>query len=153
MGHGRVGSRGVVKPGHRFLEHMSDVYAEAWGPTLEEAYREAAQALYETLTDPGKVEAEAEKRVEARGEDLQELLYDWLEKLIILFDAEGFLARDIKVEEIRRIGGEWRLRATLRGETYKPGKHPSGTHVKGVTYHLMEVRDEEPKTLRFILDI
>ncbi len=154
VGNGRVGSRGVVKPGHRFLEHMSDVYAEAWGPTLEEAYRQAALALYETLTQPGKVEPRLEKRVEARGEDLQELLYDWLEKLIILFDTEGFLARDVEVEEVGKHEGGWRLKATLRGEPYTPGKHPSGTHVKGVTYHLMEVKEQgEAKTLRFILDI
>ncbi len=153
VGDGRVGSRGVVKPGHRFLEHMSDVYAEAWGRTLEEAYREAALALYETLTDPSKVEAKTERRVEARGEDLQELLYDWLERLIILFDTEGFLAREIEVEEVEETAEGWRLKATLRGEPYTPGKHPSGTHVKGVTYHLMEVEDGDPKTLRFILDI
>ena len=139
--------------GHRFLEHMSDVYVEAWGETLGEAYREAALALYETISSPEAAQPRVERTVEAEGRDLQELLYDWLEKLIVLFDVEGFLASNIDVE-VEEAGEGWRLRARLRGEPYDPARHPHGTHVKGVTYHLMEVEAKEPvKRLRFLLDI
>ncbi len=133
---------------------MSDVFFEAWGPTLEEAYRQAALAFYETLTDPSKALRSEEMVVEASGADLEELLYDWIERLIILFDSEGFIARDVAVERIYREGGEWRLRATLRGERYDPGRHPQGTHVKGVTYHMMMIDADSPvKKVRVLLDI
>ncbi len=140
--------------GHRFLEHMSDVFLEAWGPTLEEAYRQAALAFYETLTDPRRVLGSEERVVEASGMDLEELLYDWIERLIILFDSEGFLAHEVSVERVWREGDLWRLRAVLRGERYDPGRHPQGTHVKGVTYHMMMVDAESPvKRVRVLLDI
>jgi SHS2 domain-containing protein len=133
---------------------MSDVFLEAWGPTLEEAYRQAALAFYETLTDPGRVLGSEERVVEASGMDLEELLYDWIEKLIILFDSEGFLAHEVSVERIRGEGDAWRLRAVLSGERYDPGRHPQGTHVKGVTYHMMMVDAESPvKRVRVLLDI
>ena len=140
--------------GFRFLEHMSDAFIEAWGDSFEEAYMEAAKAFYELVSSMKGVEPRVERVVEARGRDLQELLYDMLEKLIILFDSEGFLASKIEVEELKRGAGENYLRLRLLGEPYDPGKHRHGIHVKAVTYHLMEVRSEDSrKVLRFLLDI
>ena len=140
--------------GFRFLEHMSDAFIEAWGDSFEEAYVEAAKAFYELVSSMEGVEPRVERVVEARGRDLQELLYDMLEKLIILFDSEGFLASKIAVEELRRGAGENHLRLRLLGEPYDPGRHRHGIHVKAVTYHLMEVRSEDSrKVLRFLLDI
>lgn len=121
---------------------------------MEEAYRQAALAFYEVLTDPSGVLESEERVVEASGADLEELLYDWIEKLIILFDSEGFVARSVVVEGIWREGDAWRLRATLRGERYDPGRHSQGTHVKGVTYHMMMIEADSPvKRIRVLLDI
>jgi len=140
--------------GFRFLEHLSDVFIEAWGDSLEEAYVQAAKAFYETVSSMRGVEPREERVVEARGGDLQELLYDMVEKLIILFDSEGFLAGVIEAEGIERRGGEYALRLRLRGEPYDPARHRHGTHVKGVTYHMMMVDADSPvKRLRVLLDI
>ena len=133
---------------------MSDAFIEAWGDSFEEAYVEAAKAFYELVSSMEGVEPRVERVVEARGRDLQELLYDMLEKLIILFDSEGFLASKIEAEELRRGARENYLRLRLLGEPYDPGRHRHGIHVKAVTYHLMEVRSEDSrKVLRFLLDI
>ena len=140
--------------GFRFLEHLSDVFVEAWGDSLEEAYVQAAKAFYETVSSMRGVEPREERVVEARGGDLQELLYDMIEKLIILFDSEGFLAGEIEAGEIEKRGGEYALRLRLRGEPYDPARHRHGTHVKGVTYHMMMVNADSPvKRLRVLLDI
>ncbi len=37
-----------------FLEHTADVYIRAHGKTMEEAYENAALAMFETITDTGK---------------------------------------------------------------------------------------------------
>lgn len=140
--------------GFRFLEHMSDAYIEAWGDSLEEAYVEAAKSFYELVSSMKDVEPRVEKIVEARGRDLQELLYDMLEKLIILFDSEGFLASKIMIQEFKRGEDENYLRLRLLGEPYDPERHRHGIHVKAVTYHLMEIKSEDSrKVLRFLLDI
>ena len=65
--------------GFRFLEHMSDAFIEAWGDSFEEAYVEAAKAFYELVSSMKGVEPRVERVVEAKGRDLQELLYDMLE--------------------------------------------------------------------------
>ena len=140
--------------GYRFLEHVSDAYIEAYGESLEEAYEQAALALYNTITSTKEVEKREERIIEVSGEDLQSLLLEWLQKLITQFDIDGFVASEIKVEEITRSPRGYKLRAVLRGEPYDPERHRHGTHVKGATYWRMEIESEKPtKTLRFLLDI
>ncbi|MEM2740446.1 MAG: archease [Candidatus Bathyarchaeia archaeon] len=140
--------------GFRFLEHLADAYIEAYGGSYEECYGNAGLALFEVITDISLVEPREERIVEAEGEDLEALLYDWLEKLLIMVDVDGFLASKIDVEYIRREGDTYRLRAHISGETYDPGRHVSKTSVKAVTYHQMKVyKDEEGIKTRFILDL
>ena len=140
--------------GFRFLEHVGDVFIEAWGDSLEEAFAEAAKAFYETVSSMRGVEPREERVVEARGGDLEELLYDLIEKLIILFDSEGFLAGRVEAGRIERRGGEYAFRLRLWGEPYERGRHRHGTHVKGVTYHMMSIDADSPvKRVRVLLDI
>ena len=41
----------MIQLGFRFLEHTADIYVEAHGKTLEEAFEEAALAMFESMTD------------------------------------------------------------------------------------------------------
>jgi len=143
-----------VKKRFEFLEHTADIYVAAYGSTLEEAFENAALALFEAMIDTGKVEAKVEESVEARGVDEQELLYDWLENLLVRFDETGNLYSRFKVEEIRKVDGEYRLKAKIWGEPFNPEKHPQRTGVKAVTYHLMEIkRKPEGVVVKFLLDV
>ena len=145
---------GGMAGGFRFLEHVGDGFVEAWGDSLEEAFVQAARAFYEVVSSARGVEPRLERVVEAEGHDLQELLYNVLEQLIILFDSEGFLASEIVAEGLERSSAGFRLRLRLRGEPYERGRHRHGTHVKGVTYHMMEVDADSPvKRVRVLLDI
>ena len=47
---------GIDMGGFRFLEHVSDVLIEAWGETLEEAFKQAAKAFFETMVEVDKIE-------------------------------------------------------------------------------------------------
>ena len=140
--------------GFRFLEHVGDVFIEAWGDSLEEAFTEAVKGFYETVSSMRGVEPREERVVEARGRDLGELLYGLIEQLIILFDSEGFLAGRVEAERIEERGGEYVFRLRLWGEPYERGRHRHGTHVKGVTYHMMSIDADSPvKRVRVLLDI
>lgn len=138
----------------RFLEHLADAYIEAYGKSYEECYENAGLALFEVITDTSLVEPREERIIEAEGEDLEALLYDWLEKLLVMVDLDGFLASKIDVEYIRWDDGVYRLKAHVFGEVYDPKKHISKTSVKAVTYHQMRIyKDEEGVKTRFILDL
>jgi len=137
----------------RFLEHMADAYIEAYGSSLEEAYENAALAMFEVMTDTSRVEPKIEESVEVEGSDLKSLLYSWLESLLIKYGFENRLYSKFVVEKIEGDKDHFRLRARIFGEDFDQGKHPSKTEVKAVTFHLMEIERLEDKCrLRFLLD-
>lgn len=138
----------------KFLPHMSDVFIEAYGSTLEEAFENAALAMFEVMTDTSKVEPSMEESVEADGFDKQSLLYNWLEKLLVLFETRMMLCSKFEIEKIEREGEEYRLKAKVWGEEFDPGKHEQRVGVKAVTYHMMSIEEKDGRwVLRFILDI
>jgi len=138
----------------KFLPHMSDVFIEAYGSTLEEAFENAALAMFEVMTDTSKVAPSMEECVEADGFDRQSLLYNWLEKLLVLFETRMMLCSKFKIEKIEHEGEEYRLKAKVWGEEFDPGKHEQRVGVKAVTYHMMSIDEKDGRwVLRFILDI
>jgi len=141
--------------GFRQLEHKGDAYLEAWGRTLEEAFEAAAMALFDVMTDLAAIRPIAEDRFEVEGRDLEELLYGWLEALLVKFDSDQMLYSDFKVQIREGPGGRgYRLTGIALGEAYEPGRHPSKTEVKAVTYHGMKIRESPGGArVRFLLDL
>jgi len=140
--------------GFKFLEHMGDAYIEAFGSSLEEAYANAALAMFEVMTDTSKVEPKFEESIMVEGHDLSSLLYAWLESLLVKYGVENRLFSKFMVEKINGEKGHFTLKAKAFGEDFDQKKHPSKTEVKAVTYHLMEIEYSETECrLRFLLDL
>jgi len=140
--------------GHRFLEHTTDAYIEAWGPTLERAFAQAAESFYETMLDLQKIDPVLEEHVRADGHDKKELLYNWLEQLLLVFDIKAMVYTSYDIVIASEEPTVFKLRGKVRGEKYDPGKHGAKTEVKGVTYHLMTIEESAKEArVRFILDL
>ncbi|MEM2536377.1 MAG: archease [Candidatus Hadarchaeales archaeon] len=136
-----------------WVEHPSDIGFRAYGKDLGEAFENAALALFEIMTDTGRVEPREEVEVELEAEDEQALLYDWLDRLLYFRDAEGLLLSRFEVE-VREEGKRWRLRGRAWGERFDPSKHEERTAVKAMTYHLMEIRKEGDRVVvQAVVDI
>jgi len=143
-----------LKKRFKFLEHTADVYVAAYGETLEEAFENAALATFETMTDTEKVEPRVEDEIEVEGHDEKELLYNWLEGLIVKFEITENLYSRFKVSTIRKSPNGLEMKAKIWGEPFNPDKHPQKVGVKAITYHQMEIsKKPEAVTVRFILDI
>ena len=127
----------------KFLEHVSDIYVAAYGKTLEEAFENAALAMFQSMTDVKLVEPKIKVEVYVEGEDEKALLYNWLENLLIRFGSEGMLFSKFKIYEISSFPGGFRLKGEAWGEQFNPEKHPSKVEVKAVTYHSMEIGKED----------
>ena len=140
--------------GFKFLEHTADEYIMAYGTNLKEAFESAALAMFDVMTDTNTIDPRKSEIIQVKAEDRESLLYVWLESLILKFEVEGKLYSDFNVRRIEKVGEDFSLEATVCGEAYNPDKHPSRTGVKAVTYHRMEIQEEENKaTVKFILDI
>ena len=137
-----------------FLEHTADVFIAAHGKTLEEAFENAALAMFEVMTDTEKVSPEIEDSVEVEAEDEYALLYSWLEALLVKFETENMLYSKFKISRIEENAEGFRIKASVWGEKFDAEKHKQKVGVKAVTYHRMEIIKEIDKvTLEFILDI
>jgi len=137
-----------------FLEHKADAYIAAYGTSLEQCFENAGLALFETMTDTGKVAKTVEEEVQVSGRDEVGLLYSWLERLLVMFETGGNLYSCFKVLEIQRTEDGYCLRARVWGEPFNPAVHVQKTEVKAVTYHQMEIVEENGMVVaRFILDL
>lgn len=138
-----------------FLEHTADLYIAAYGKSLEEAFENAAYAMFEGMTDIDKVQPKQEDTVEVEGHDEQALLYNWLEALLVKFDVSGNLYSRFKIARIEKTLAGFKLNAKIWGEPFNSKKHLSKVGVKAVTYHQMQIlRDANGAvTVKFILDI
>lgn len=137
-----------------FLEHTADVYIRAFGASMEEAYGNAALALFETMTDSNKIEQTQQEKLEVEAEDQYALLYNWLEALLVKFETEGMLFSRFEISDWKENAESFKFKAKVWGEKFDPKKHPQKVGVKAVTYHLMMViREPQKVILEFILDI
>lgn len=133
---------------------MGDALIEAYGSSLEEAFQNAALAMFEVMTDTSRVEPLMEEVVEVEGIDLESLLYNWLESLLVMFDVNSRLYSKFKIENIHQTAEGYRLKARVWGEDYDSNKHEQKVGVKAVTYHMMNVEEKNGLwILRFLLDL
>jgi len=142
-----------MKDIYKSLPHTADVMLQVDGATLEEVFEKAAYALIDTSVDINSIEPKERVELQVSGSDLYELLYNFLEEIIILIDADSKVFSKFKVE-IREENGEYRLKAELWGEKLDLKKHKPKLHIKAATYHEMEIkRDNGRYIARFVLDI
>jgi SHS2 domain-containing protein len=137
-----------------FLEHTADILIAAHGQNTQEAFQNAALAMFEVMTDTTKVSPTQEETIEVEAEDEYALLYSWLEALLVKFEVNGMLFSKFQITSLEENEEGFKLKATAWGEKYNAEKHPQKVGVKAVTYHRMEIIKEHDKvTLEFILDI
>ena len=137
-----------------FLEHTADILIAAHGKNLEEAFENAALAMFNVMTDTIKVDPTQKDTVEVEAEDEYALLYSWLEALLVKFEVNGMLYSVFKINKLECTDDGFNLKATVWGEKFGSEKHPQKVAVKAVTYHRMEIlKDINKVTLEFILDI
>ena len=133
----------------------SDIQFTAEGTDLTECFTAAWEALVETTAENADALNACEKReVRLEEEDLEFLLFDFLQEFVYLKDTEGSIFR-IESIELEDAEGFWLLHADLYGETLTPEKHGHGADIKAVTLHEFSLK-KDPDGLwraRVMLDI
>ncbi len=126
---------------YEYLPHTADVKFRAYGKTLEEAFVNAATAMFNVMVDIKKVKAKATKTIAAEGADLPALLQSFLEQFIILLDTDNFFLSKLKRIKISNKGKKYSLMAVAAGDEAK-NYETIGPQVKACTYNSMFVKQE-----------
>lgn len=133
---------------YRLIEHTADVGLIAYGSTLAEAFGNAAYGMFSIIAELGTVRETESRQLEVNDNDLEGLLFEWLNSLIYFFDVEMLLLKRFEISNL----AENRLKAMCYGEKYNPSRHQLKTGVKSATYHMLKV-DRDKNEVQVIFDI
>ncbi|HJT84532.1 MAG TPA: archease [Nitrososphaeraceae archaeon] len=74
----------IDKNKFRYLDHMTDLVVEAYGSNLEELFSNSAIGVVNAMFDLKNVDATDSIQIVSEGYDFKSLLYDWIEKIILI---------------------------------------------------------------------
>ncbi len=137
---------------YEFFDVTADVGFLAYGVSLEEAYENASKAMFNVISNTSNVDPVISKNISIVSEDLISLLYDYLDELLFLSETEFLLFSEFNIS-ITPEDDEFKLDGVVKGESINWNKHERGSEVKAVTYHLMDVKEDDICKVRVILDL
>ncbi|XP_031644101.1 protein archease isoform X1 [Oncorhynchus kisutch] len=80
----------AINKKYEYLDHTADVQLHSWGDSLEEAFEQCAMAMFGYMTDTETVEPIDTVEVESEGDDMESLLFHFLDDWLFKFSADLF---------------------------------------------------------------
>ncbi|MBI4303155.1 MAG: archease [Chloroflexi bacterium] len=130
------------------IEHTADIGLVAYGQSLAEAFANAAYGLFSIIAELETVKETESRMLELREADSEALLFEWLNRLIYLFDVETIIFKRFDITDFDGLS----FKATCYGEKYDPARHEIKLGVKSATYHMLKV-DKEKNQVQVIFDV
>lgn len=121
---------------YEFINHTADIGIKVRGFSRKEMFENAARAMFDLIVDLDTVKTRNQMTIEIRGEQLEELLADWLRDLLYRYNGDKYLLKEFKIEKISPRG----LKARVRGEKLDMSRHSLRREIKAVTYHDLKIR-------------
>lgn len=135
---------------YEYLDHPADVQIHSWGDDLTEAFEQAAVGMFGYMTEIDKVDISITQNIEADGDDMESLLFHFLDEFLYIFSAEPyFIARKVKILKFDK--ENFKIKARGYGEIFDLDKHPQGSEVKAITYSNLQVHDNENQHEVFVI--
>ena len=138
--------------GYKEMEGITaDAGIEAWGDTMEEAFRAAAEGLISLLAEiPEERVGKSIVPVMVKDNELPSLLVKFLNELIFLEEARGLIPA--KISRLWIKGSN--LFCTIQCVPADSVDPATRTQVKAATYHGLEIKKEENGVrIKVIFDI
>jgi SHS2 domain-containing protein len=132
----------------------ADIAFRISGRDLNELFFSGAQALVSVMVDnPESIVHETERKINIKNSSLDMLLYDFLDEIVFIKDAESILLypQNIKITNLNNI---YYFDCELSGETIDGKKHKLKVDIKAVTMHNLNViKTETGWEAVFVLDL
>ena len=127
----------VVSDEHsiRAVDHTGDAGIEVTAPSRAELMRRALLGMASLMVG-GDIRERERRTISIEGADDEDLLHDFLAAALNLFLVDGFIWRDVAVEDRGS-----RIEAELRGERLDRARHEYRGEIKAVTYHQINVNE------------
>ena len=120
-----------------YFEHDADMGIVGRGESVEEAFENAAKAVFTMMTGPGKVELRVSAAIEFEEADMELALVTWLNRLLGEARSRSLVFGRF---HLHRDGARWN--GTAEGEPWRAGLE-RGVEVKGATLTCLAVTQRE----------
>lgn len=117
------------------LDVSGDVGLRIWGKTLNELFENAASGMSELITDTSQIKKTEKREIVLGAESYESLLVRWLNELIFLIDAHGFVGKRFLVSLKDNT-----IKAEVSGGYFNPELNESRFLVKAATYHRLSLK-------------
>jgi SHS2 domain-containing protein len=125
-----------MAPGYGYFEHGADIGVVGRGPTVEEAFIRAAEAMFRVMDEQEHEGGPSRTfRVAFDEDDLELALVTWLNLLLAEARVEGIRPASLT---LRRNGSHWE--GTASGTPWRVRGDHAGVEVKGATLTMLSVR-------------
>lgn len=134
---------------YKFLEHTADIKFQVFGRSLEEAFENALLAMFYSMYEK-KVENKYQHKIKVKGNNIENLLYNFLEEFLYLFDSKGVFVSE--VDDIKISLEKMEIECSFSGDLAK--NYKLNTAIKAVTYNDMFIKESKGNwVIQIVLDV
>ncbi len=132
----------------------ADIAYRIYGNSIEELFESGAHAVISAMIEnPESISKDIKKNIELLNQEIDMLLFNFLQEFIFYKDSESLLLLPDFLE-ITDTGNSHNLKSTLYGETIKREKHALNVDVKAVTMHNFNLKfKDDTWTATLVLDV
>ncbi len=135
----------------KYLDHTADAMFESYGKDMEEAFCNAALAMFNILTDITKVKAIKKFEIKVKADSYEKLLFDFLAELLFYLDTEHMLFSNFDVK-ITKLRDNYELSCFASGDL--ASNYDTHGDIKAPTYNEMSIKEtDDGVVIRAVVDI
>ncbi len=137
-----------------WLDHTADMGFRATGESIEDAFCEAARALFSLMFAIEEIRPLVEHRIEVCAPSLSELLVEWLSELLAQKDLSRLVFSQFSVTISGNAVSGFSATGQALGEVLDRQRHQPGTEIKGISYLGLDVScHDELCVVQVIVDV
>lgn len=127
---------------YKYIDHTADIGIEAIADNLEKLFQNLLTGVIRIYNCQRKIDELHREKFEVDGENLDELLFNCVDRLIYIIEVERYFPVEISVNKIGKINNHYRLVGLTK--RVKIDKISSFDHViKAPTYHQLAVKPHQ----------
>jgi len=139
-----------IREKYHLIDHTADFGIHVSGTNSKDLFANAAQALFDVITDIDSLTGQDSCHLEVSGEDWSDLMVNWLREILYLWNGKERLVKSVNITALSAN----KLSAKVVFDPYDPDRHTVKTEIKAVTYHQIQVkRTPSGWSARIIFDI
>ncbi len=136
---------------HTYLSHTADIAIDVEADSLEELFIEAFSGWLNSVVESTDLKTESEVEINLSADSFEQLLVDFLNEVNFLLTVKKILCIDVESLTIDK--EKMSLKAKVRTQKLND-EIILKEEIKSVTYHQMEIRNENGKYfVRIVFDI